>query len=154
MLHKIRHAFINKQGFTLVEILIAMVIILIAMLGMYKVTVLSIDGNVRNVIRNEGVKITEEVMNRLRAIPFDELTEGTWTDMTNLGYTASTVTRTFRNMTVSYAISITVNAPSSEFKVIEVVVGWDYKGENPPLPETNKEFQQKMVSIVRNPVLL
>ena len=59
----------NGRGFSLVEMLIAMVIILVAILGLFQVTLLSIDSNVSNVLRDEAVRLAEERMDQLKSLP-------------------------------------------------------------------------------------
>ena len=137
MVHRIHHVLLNKRGFTLIEVLFALSIILITMLGLYKVTELSMMTNMRNVIRDEGVKVAQEVVNRIKAIPFDSITPASsspgsqWStnDLNNnIGY--STVTRNFRQFSVTYTLAVTVTDYSDEIKQIDVTVTWPYKGVN------------------------
>ncbi len=127
----------GKKGFTLIEVLFALSIILITMLGLYKVTEMSMMTNMKNVIRDEGVKVAQEVINRIKAIPFDNITPASSTpgsqwstnDLNNnIGY--STVARNFRQFSVTYTLAVTVTDYSDEVKQIDVTVTWPYKGVN------------------------
>ncbi|NOY65406.1 MAG: prepilin-type N-terminal cleavage/methylation domain-containing protein [Nitrospirae bacterium] len=122
---------VNKgKGFTLIEVLFALSIILITMLGLYKVTDLSMMTNMKNVIRDEGVQVAREVSNRIRAIPFDKLTTGTWqqSDFAAIGYQNAQVTRNFRGFSVTYNLAATVTDYSNEVRQIDVTVSWTYRG--------------------------
>jgi|Deesub1362A_J573_1020465.scaffolds.fasta_scaffold28121_2 prepilin-type N-terminal cleavage/methylation domain-containing protein len=125
----------DREGFTLIEVLFALSIILITMLGLYKVTEMSMMTNMKNVIRDEGVKVAQEVINRIKAIPFDSITPASsspgsqWStnDLNNnIGY--STVIRNFRQFSVTYTLAVTVTDYSDEIKQIDVTVTWPYKG--------------------------
>jgi hypothetical protein len=35
---------------------------------------------------------------------------------------------------------------------LQVIVGWNHKNETPPKPETGREFQHSMTSIVVSPL--
>lgn len=140
----------NNRGFTLVEMMVAMVVILVSLLGVVQATLLSIDNNLRNLYRDEAVKIAEEQMNVLKSLPVSD---------TNLppGTTCSTLTRNFRDISKPYAVCATITnllpAPDDSKKSIRVVVGWDHKKETPPpySGPTFKEFQHAITSIVVNP---
>ncbi len=121
----------GKKGFTLIEVLFALSIILITMLGLYKVTEMSMMTNMKNVIRDEGVKVAQEVMNRMLTLPVDKLTTGTWgeSDFGSIGYANAKVTRNFRNFSVTYSLSATVNTYYN-VKEITLSVTWPYRGVN------------------------
>jgi len=58
------------EGFTLVEVMIALVITLLVFLALMQTALVGIDSNMRNVLRDEAVKIAEMRMNEMRNIPF------------------------------------------------------------------------------------
>lgn len=47
----------NKEGMTLVEVLIAMVVLLLVSLALMQTALVSIDANMRNVLRDESVSV-------------------------------------------------------------------------------------------------
>ncbi|UCG78222.1 MAG: prepilin-type N-terminal cleavage/methylation domain-containing protein [Nitrospirota bacterium] len=144
----------NNKGFTLVEMLIAMVIILVAMMGLYKTVIVAIEGNTRTLLRNEGTKLAEQIINEIRGLPYDDITAMTPWDATTwnaaLGYVPP-LDRKMRKMNAQYAIvvNVTENAP---LKTVNVIVGWDFKRENTNEILTNvtqKEFETSISTIVR-----
>jgi Tfp pilus assembly protein PilV len=63
----------DKTGLTLVEVLIALVIVLGVSLALMQTALISIDSNTRNILRDEAVRIAETRMNEARNIPFTSL---------------------------------------------------------------------------------
>jgi prepilin-type N-terminal cleavage/methylation domain-containing protein len=61
----------NSNGFSLVEMLVALVIIAITLLGLAAVTLSSITVNIRNDLRNTGVRLTNQTAEVLLALPPD-----------------------------------------------------------------------------------
>ncbi|MEW6569833.1 MAG: prepilin-type N-terminal cleavage/methylation domain-containing protein [Nitrospirota bacterium] len=157
----------RNKGFTLIEVLVSMVIVLVLLLGLVQAALLSIDNNLRNVLRDEAVRIAEQRMNGvlidkynneytgLRDERFNDLVQTNWT------CTAGDISRNFRSMTRDYAVcwqitDIQDSLGNVNVKILGVAVGWDYKGEVPvaqrPAP-TNKEYQHMLSTIVRRPLL-
>jgi prepilin-type N-terminal cleavage/methylation domain-containing protein len=56
-----------QKGVTLVEVMIALVILLIVFIGLIQASLLTIQSNVRNLARDEAVRITADQMDMLRA---------------------------------------------------------------------------------------
>jgi type IV pilus assembly protein PilV len=142
-------ALSNSKGFSLVEMLMAMVIILVSILGLFQVTLLSIDSNVTNLLRDEAVRLAEERMDRLKSLPVtdDSLPPGL------NQCDAADVKRNLRNLTASYQVCTTIIDLNGETtrKSLQVIVGWDHKKQNAVKAPTNREFQYSMTSIVVNP---
>ena len=63
----------EKKGLTLVEVLIAMVILLLVSLALMQTALVSIDANMRNVLRDEAVSVAEMRMDEARNTAFDSL---------------------------------------------------------------------------------
>ncbi len=140
--------FLNdKKGVSLVEVMIALVVLLLVMTGLLQSALLSIDHNLRNVLRDEAVKIAEQRMNGclctgglcpattcpaspagyagLRTISFDSLGA-----MPINIWTALPVSRNFRNLTKSYNVCWRITPVDTDTTQIEVAVGWDHRNEN------------------------
>ena len=66
----LRNNLDSKEGLTLVEVLIALVIFLFLSLALMQTALMSIDSNMVSALRNEGVRIAEERMNEARGYPF------------------------------------------------------------------------------------
>ena len=69
-------ALLNKKGLSLVEVMIALVVMLVVFLALMQTALVSISSNMINVLRDEAVSIAEMRMNEARNIPFDSLVPG------------------------------------------------------------------------------
>jgi len=66
-------ATLNKQGLTLVEVMIAMVISLLVFFAVMQTALVGISANMRNVLRDEAVNIAEMRLQEARSVPFASL---------------------------------------------------------------------------------
>lgn len=108
-------------GFTLIEIMIALVVLLIVFLGLMQGVLVSIDTNMRNVLREEAINIAQTQMNGQKDIMFVNL---------NAGTTTATVLRNFRNVTnFAYTAATTVTVMDLGHKQVVVTVSWTWKGQ-------------------------
>jgi len=160
----------NKQGFTLVELMIAMVIILVAILGMYKTVLISIEGNMKNVMRDEGRQVAERVVNDIRGMAFDEIPLqagpiGWLNDVLvaklgmdkyddphdGSGVLVPRIVVKSRNAEKMYRVVVIVT-DENPFKELRVVVGWNVKQtlDKAPTDEhpTGKEFEHSITTMV------
>jgi len=137
-----------QKGVSLVEVMIALVILLIVFMGLIQASLLTIQANVRNIARDEAVRITSDQMDRLRAASFDDMNRNGVTDADPLNYsiiygTAVTATtrpdlrRQLRGATVDYTVSVSICAGGitcpgydADHKRITVTTGWAWQGEN------------------------
>jgi type IV pilus assembly protein PilV len=107
----------DKKGFSLVEILISLVLLLIVFLALTQTAMVSIDSNMTNILRDEAVSIAEMSMNEARNIPFDNLVDSN-----------DTVNRNFRNIAnFQYNVSRIITPLGSNNKQIDITVTWDWK---------------------------
>ena len=136
--------FINNKGVTLVEVMISLVIFLIVFMGLMQTALLSIDGNVRNVQRDEAITIANGELDDLRNVPFDSLSVGT-------NCPTTPIRRDFRNIRKDYYICriITNLDAVVNTRSIQVVIGWDHKNETAAQSPTNKEFQHSITTVRR-----
>ena len=112
----------NKKGVTLIEMMIALVILLIVSLALMQTAIIGMNVNLQNALRDEAVNIAEMRMNQLRSLPFDSISPGAETP----------VTRNFRGFTETYNSTRTINAftaNSQQIKQIFILVSWDYRGK-------------------------
>ena len=134
-----------QKGVSLVEVMIALVILLIVFMGLIQASLLTIQANVRNIARDEAVRITADQMDRLRAASFDDMNRNGVTDADPLNYsiiygTAVTATtrpdlrRQLRGATVDYTVTVSICGTScaldGNHKRITVTTGWSWQGEN------------------------
>ncbi len=66
-----------KKGVSLVEVMIALVVLLLVFMGILQAALLSIDHNMRNILRDEAVKIATMRMEQTRSLPFGKLSSDT-----------------------------------------------------------------------------
>lgn len=73
--YKWGHKFLGKRhrGFSLVEMMVALVILSISILALTSITLTSMKANVGNDARNAAVRLTGEVTETLFKVPFDDL---------------------------------------------------------------------------------
>ncbi len=134
----------DNRGFTLIEVMIAFVIIQIVMLGLLSVAAQVIQVSVTNIVRDEGIKVAEEVMAEVRSLPYDRIytmTYGTLRREIDPNSSVTNVTRNFRHFTVTYNPNITVTT-YADAKRVDVTVTWSYR-------ETN--YSHTISSLVRRP---
>ncbi len=123
---------LNRSGFTLIEVMIAFVIILIVMLGLLNLTGQVVTVSVKNTVRDEAIKVAEEVMAQVKALPYDDISTMTYNQLRKKidpNSSASNITRNFRNFYMTYTPEISVITYSNA-KVINVTVTWSYRWDN------------------------
>ena len=157
------------RGVSLVEVMIALVVLLLVMTGLLQSALLSIDHNLRNVLRDEAVRIADQRMNGrlmlddnvtfydgLRVIPFSG-TPNSLSSIATSNWTAPVVvTRNFRDLTKPYSVCWRITSIDAETIQIEVAVGWNHKGENVPQPvgtentATTAEYVHQITTLRRS----
>ena len=136
----------DKRGMTLVEVLIAMVVLLLVSLAMMQTALVSIDSNMINVLRDEAIGIAEMRMNEARNLAFTSTTDNLLDDgtdsnltsticpatfVTSFGTTGLRVTRNLRNISnFSFCTNRDVSTLGADNKQVTITVGWKWK-ENP-----------------------
>jgi type IV pilus assembly protein PilV len=138
----------KDKGFTLIEVMIALVVMLFVFLALLQTALLSIDSNMRNVLRDEAVRIAEERMNEARNLSFDSLASDTNPLPANScpnGFPTEgeLIEREFRNIaSFDFCTNVTVDDLDSDNKQVTITVGWVWKGE---------DYTHSITTIVRNP---
>jgi len=152
----------NNKGVTLVEVLIALVILLIVFLGLTQTSLLSIESNAITILRDEGVRLASDTMNSLRNSPFNDLNRdgaadpasfvisstGTAPQQLNATNLGINTVKTMRNiLNANYVVTVTVLSLDADNKRVTVLVQWNWKdrtlaGGNP--------YSHTIVSLLRN----
>lgn len=136
---------LNKNGFTLVEVLVALVIALIVFLALMQTALIGIDSNMRNILRDEAVRIAEMRISGARNVPFTDLVS----DSTPIpdcncpdGFSSSgeCLSRDFRKLqNFNFCTNVVCQeldgdgncaTNDSDNKQINVTIGWKWKGED------------------------
>ena len=125
----------GTKGVTLVEVLISLTILLIVFLGLIQAALVSIQSNMKNVLRDEAVQITSDEISRLRSANFDDMNRDNVTDVgtltsVNFLVASNTVTRQYRAAaSVTYTIGRTIEPLDANNKRITVTVTWPWQSE-------------------------
>lgn len=118
--------FFNRKGFTLIEVMVSILILLVGLLALLQATNYALYHDLNNQLRNEAVTYGDEVMTRELAKPFASIsTGGRWQNgvqessqrQVSLASTNFTATRINQQ--------VTPNTTS-----VQVTVRWTYKGQN------------------------
>lgn len=125
----------EENGVTLVEVLIALVILLLVFTGLIQASLLAIGTNVRNQARDEAVLVAAEYMTQTRALPFMHAdlvapapnpggcAAANWPDYVP-GAGPTVETRNFMNTSVNFNVTRCVSDLDSENKQVGIRVNW------------------------------
>ncbi len=150
----------KNRGFSLIELIIAMVIIMISMLAVLTVILKSTTTNLQNDLRNTAIRITNQTAEALLALSIDDSDVSATLDPTGLTRIASAHTRTaspspqdnkglpktivsIRGFQTTYTITWDVAAPTGNVKQINITVGYTYK--NRPLTNAVVVYKHRAI---------
>lgn len=111
-------AMISNSGFSLVEFLVAIVILMVGLLGLLQVINVAVDQNLGTVFRNEAVSVVDEMMMKKRSKTFDSLSTGVRTHVEQ---------RVVRGITKNYNVTERIESVTSNSKQISVEASWTKK---------------------------
>ena len=121
----------NKKGMTLVEVMIAMLLSLIIFLALMQTSLISINQNMRNILRDEAGRIADLRMSALKNLPFDNAALDDTNAVVGTGTTTidnTGISRTIRNFSVQFApITTVVDEVNTDIKEVRVTVAWTWK---------------------------
>lgn len=124
-----RIALHSKNGMTLIEVLIALLILMVVSLAVMQTALVATNANLRNSLRDEAVNIVDLRINELSS----EAT-GTYFDSGDLAvvvnYNETPISRSFRAFSVSYQPTRTVTSINPDTKQITMSVAWLFRGQN------------------------
>jgi len=112
----------NNQGFTLIEFLVAIVILMVGLLALLQVVNYAIIHNTTNQMRQEANILADEQMNLEKAKTFAQISS----PKVNSRVAARLVNGSFRNFSVVKTNSTVT--PSANTKNIDLQLSWRYKG--------------------------
>ncbi len=115
------HSYKNGKGFTLIEFLVALVIITVGLLALLQSVNLSLAENLKTTFRNQAVMLADERMTLEKTKPFDSIS--TTTNWINVNLNAKNSFKNYSVETIGSSLTLTGNTKSIEIDVI-----WKYKG--------------------------
>lgn len=139
----------QQGGFTLIEVMFALMIFMVIMLGLAQGELTALRTQQGNIIREEAAQLIESELSRLKSERFtmtdtsNELDEISWTVPEEL-----TVVSRKGTLTFARSIRITdIKAKGTLLKRIDVAVGWE-QGDGAQMTPTNKNRQTALSTII------
>ena len=127
---------LNNDAFTLVEVLVAVVILMVGLLGLLQTINLAIATNVQTEMRTQATAIAEDRMAQIKSVPFDEIDDTGTEEKVN-------VPLSMRSSFVNYSATFRGDAISPTAKRLNVGVRWHHKGNR---------YEHVVTTIVTRPV--
>ena len=118
----------NKDGFTIIELLVSIVIFAIVLLGLLTAVINVKKSNMRNNVRNLAVEVANNQIEKLRSFNLDNITNGC-TGTCNPNNTSCNISAKYRNGNIPLGISITDNNTSTSLKKVSFTICWDLFGK-------------------------
>jgi prepilin-type N-terminal cleavage/methylation domain-containing protein len=144
------HPIHGQKGFTLIEIMIALVVFLIIMLGVAAGMIQSIRVNKANAVRDEAVRLATDELNALKALQFS--LNGTAAGLNATAWAAQpTVLVNIRAGAIQYARSLQITdvaASATALKRVDVAIGWDDPGGGPAQAPTGSNRQVSFSTVL------
>lgn len=109
----------NSSGFTLVEFLVSIVILMVGLLGLLQVINVALEKNLETAFRNEALVLADDIMMETRGLSFPLIA--------SVAKTAKP--RNVRGIFKSYSATVAVASPLTNSREIVVEVTWKYKNE-------------------------
>ena len=111
----------NNRGFTLVEIMIAVFILVVALLGLISVTVMVIKGNSFSKTMTTATTLAKDKMEEMKNLGYSDTPSSDTT--TTEDYNSITDYPTYKRAT-----EIDVDSPAAGMKTVKVTVEWSWQG--------------------------
>ncbi len=124
----------NNKGVTLVEVMISLVILLIVFMGLIQASILSIDHNMRNKVRDEAVRIAADTVSQLRGRGYDDPLLANAPPAPTIPFPGqapdgSSVTNRTGNYSQTYNVTKTVTTLTDTAKQLTIHVIYTYKDD-------------------------
>jgi type IV pilus assembly protein PilV len=113
-------ARLNKKGFTLIEFLVAVIILSVGLLGLFQTVNVAINNNMTTQLRDEAVRLADERMLTEKSRVFEAISTNTRNENVSVN-----VSNAFKN----YSVVKTTSEMTKNTKNIQINVSWRYKGQ-------------------------
>lgn len=143
----------GSPGFTLIELMVALLVFMIIMLGLVRGQVAAIFTNSGNVLREEALRLAEDQLSQLQGAQFTlngtsavlNDTVGAWTNEPTISVRMRSGSTNFRRVT---RIKDIATAGATALKQVEVAVGYTHGSGAVFLLPTNMNHQVILNSII------
>ncbi|NWF98794.1 MAG: prepilin-type N-terminal cleavage/methylation domain-containing protein [Nitrospirae bacterium] len=141
---KIQPVKLNNNGFSLVEVLVASVIVLLVFFALMQTALIAIESNMLNELRNEAIYIAQLRMNNVRDMTYTSIVSDSASlsscDCPSGFYSSGEcISRNVRSLSYNYCTNLSCTELSgdgncatndADNKQITITVGWKWKGNN------------------------
>jgi len=110
----------------MLEVLISLVILMVVSLALMRTSIVGVQANVQNSLREEAARIADKAVGDLRARAFSAT--GYTDPVLNTPTTTVTVERNFRSFKINYSVKTNIGDISASTKQVSVEVRWNYRG--------------------------
>ncbi len=114
----------SKSGFTLIEVLVSLLILLVVMLGLLYTLNLGINTNMQNVLRDQAIKIAQGEVNTIISNSANSITVQNYT---------KTIAVSVNGFQETYNVAVSgqqqINNGINNLIVYTVTVTWNYNGQ-------------------------
>jgi prepilin-type N-terminal cleavage/methylation domain-containing protein len=147
----------RQHGFTLIEVMVALLIFLVIALGLAKGEIAALLTQSGNIYRNEALRLAEDELSRLKGERFtlsgtsNDLAQSLWPVLPNYDPSATAIPVNMRNGTTTFVRSIQITDIASTvtaLKRIDIAVGWNQGNSTTMLWPTNRNHQISLSSIM------
>ncbi len=119
----------DNHGFTLIEFLVSIVILMVGLLGLLQVVNVSLNYNSENKMRNEAITLADQLMATQRILPFSAVQTKN-----------STCSITYGGVRFArYSVNRVVTSTTATTKTVQISTSWRVK---------NKKMQHFLTSLI------
>jgi type IV pilus assembly protein PilV len=111
----------RQGGFTLIEVMVSIIILMVGLLGMFQAVNLALNKNLENQLRQKAVAVAEQQLNSLKGRAFSNIT-GNTSSFVRVGTNS-----VFKNISVRRQIT-DLAVTNSKTKQVSIRVWWNYRG--------------------------
>lgn len=140
----------RQHGFTLIEVMVALFIFMVIMLGLARGEIAALRNQSENSYRDVALRLAEDQLNQMKGLQFS--VQGTAAALAPAVWTApQNMTVNMRSATVQFAISTqiaNIAATAIPMLRIDVAVGWNLGNKGAVFAETGMNHQTSLSTIL------